>query len=277
MSVKPGANGRRSAEVQFEVAGTPEDVWQAIATGPGISSWFVPAQVETLDGKPVAINYQFGPGMEMRATLNAYDAPRLLGGEVEAYGGAPPIATEWHIEAQAGGTCIIRMVHSLFASTDEWDGHLEGAAGGWSGFLSILKLYLKHFPGQRTALMQLTAPVEGPDAESWKALTGALGMQSADVGAHWTTPAGAPALSGVIEGVTEDSYDALVRLDAPVPGIAAIGSATYPGGQCMVAMNIYMYGERAAEYIAHETPVWQAWFAEQFPMPMEAGREGAGA
>ncbi len=46
MSVKKEASGRRSVQVEVEVPGTPEEVWQAIATGPGISSWFVPAEFE---------------------------------------------------------------------------------------------------------------------------------------------------------------------------------------------------------------------------------------
>ena len=39
MSVKKEASGRRSVQVEVEVPGTPEEVWQAIATGPGVSSW----------------------------------------------------------------------------------------------------------------------------------------------------------------------------------------------------------------------------------------------
>ena len=42
MSVKRGTSGRRSVEVEVEVTGSPEQVWEAIATGPGVSSWFVP-------------------------------------------------------------------------------------------------------------------------------------------------------------------------------------------------------------------------------------------
>ena len=44
MSVKKEASGRRSVQVEVEVPGTPEEVWQAIATGPGISSWLMPAE-----------------------------------------------------------------------------------------------------------------------------------------------------------------------------------------------------------------------------------------
>ena len=50
MSVKKEASGRRSIQVEVEVPGTPEEVWQAIATAPGISCWFVPAQFEEEGG-----------------------------------------------------------------------------------------------------------------------------------------------------------------------------------------------------------------------------------
>jgi uncharacterized protein YndB with AHSA1/START domain len=62
MSVKQEANGRRSVQLEFEVPGTPEEVWQALATGPGISSWFVPTEIEERDGKPVAVKFNFGLG-----------------------------------------------------------------------------------------------------------------------------------------------------------------------------------------------------------------------
>ena len=52
MSVKKEASGRRSVQVEVEVPGTPEEVWQAIATGPGISSWFVPTSSRSATGSP---------------------------------------------------------------------------------------------------------------------------------------------------------------------------------------------------------------------------------
>ena len=272
MSVKKEANGRRSVQVEFEVPGTPEEVWQAIATGPGISAWFVPAEFEERDGKPVAVKYQFGPGMEIRGAVTAWDAPRMFAAQGDGMGGSPPIASEWSVEARAGGVCRVRLVHSLFASTDEWDNQLEGATSGWAGFLNILRVYLTHFSGQRSAIMQVTAPVAGPDAESWETLTTALGVKGLSVGKRWTTPAGVSPLSGVVELLTEDPYDALLRLDKPGPGIAALGAVTYPGGQSMVAMNLYMYGDQAAETVARVTPRWQAWFQERFPMPTELSK-----
>jgi len=269
MSVKQEANGRRSLQVEFEVPGTPEQVWEAIATGPGISSWFVPAEIEERDGKPVAMKLKFGPDMEIRGAITAWDPPRMFAGEGEVYGGSPPVATEWNVEARAGGVCVIRIVHSLFASTDEWDNQLEGAAGGWAGFLNILRIYLTHFRGQRAAIMQVTTPIASTEAEAWETLTEALGIKGVSVGQRWTTPAGVSPLGGVVELVTEDPYDALLRLDKPGPGIAALGAVTYPGGQSLVAMNLYMYGDQAAEAVARETLLWQAFLEERFPMPTE--------
>jgi len=273
MSVKQEANGRRSVQVEFEVPGTPEEVWQAIATGPGISAWFVPAEFEERDGKPVAVKFMFGTGMEIRGAVTAWNPPRMFAAEGDGMGGSPPIASEWSVAARAGGVCRVRLVHSLFASTDEWDNQLEGATSGWAGFLNILRVYLTHFRGQRSAIMQVTAPVATPDAESWEALTRGLGVKGLSVGQRWTTPAGVSPLSGVVELVTENPYDALLRLDTPGPGIAALGAVTYPGGQGMVAMNLYMYGDQAAGTVARETPRWQAWFQERFPMPTELSKK----
>ena len=37
-------------EMTFELPGTPEQVWDAIATANGISSWFMPTDLEERDG-----------------------------------------------------------------------------------------------------------------------------------------------------------------------------------------------------------------------------------
>ncbi|MEP7117382.1 MAG: SRPBCC domain-containing protein, partial [Acidobacteriota bacterium] len=149
MSVKKEASGRRSVQVEVELPGTPEEVWQAIATGAGVSSWFVPTEFHESDGKPVAVTSNFGPGMEVRAAVTAWDPPRTFAAQGEGWGGSPPIATEWIVEARAGGVCLVRVVHSLFASTDEWDNQLESTESGWPGFFRTLRIYLTHFRGQR--------------------------------------------------------------------------------------------------------------------------------
>src|SRR5262249_49590571 len=117
-------------------------------------------------------------------------------------------------------------------------------------------------------MMKWMAPAAGPEAEAWEALTTALGLNGLSVGQRRTAPAGVPALSGVAEYVTQSPYDALLRLDKPGPGVAALGAVNF-GGQSMVALNFYLYGDQAAGTVAHETPPWQAWVQQRFPMPTE--------
>lgn len=270
MSVKKEPSGRRSVQVEVEVLGSPEEVWHAIATGPGVSSWFVPTVIDEADGKPVAVRSTFGPGMESSATITLWDPPRKFAAESPGWTPEmPSMATEWTVEAKAGGTCVVRVVHALFAATDDWDNQLEGTEHGWPGFFRTLRIYLTHFRGQRSAIMQKLAVAAGTEAEIWDTLTSALGLKGVSVGQRWAAPAGVPALGGIVEHMTQSPNDILIRLDTPGPGVAALG--TYNCGQIMVGVNLYMYGDEAAAHIARESPRWQAWVDERFPAPTKAG------
>jgi hypothetical protein len=115
-------------------------------------------------------------------------------------------------------------------------------------------------------MMKWMAPAAGTEAEAWETLTAALVLKRMSVGQRGTAPAGVPTFSGVVEYVTQNPYDALLRLDKPGPGVAALGTFNC-GGPIMVALNFYLYGDQAAGTVAHETPLWEEWFQERFPMP----------
>jgi uncharacterized protein YndB with AHSA1/START domain len=213
MSVKKEANGRRSISVEVEVPGTPEEVWDAIATGPGISKWFVPAQVEPHVGGKLVLN--FGPGMDSISEVTAWDAPHRFSATGQGLGpNAPEMATEWTVEARAGGTCTVRVVHSLFADTDEWDNQLGEVETGWPSFFAVLRMYLSQYRGQPGAHFQVMAPVAGTVLEGWRALTGKLGLASLAAGAKIQSHAGTAPLTGVVEEVGPASHpnQAIVRL-----------------------------------------------------------------
>ena len=266
MPVRKDASGRRSVQAEVEVPGTPEEVWQAIATGPGISSWFVPSEVEGREGG--AIVSHFGPdsSMDSVATVTTWDPPRRFVAESRDLGlEAPPVATEWIVEARSGGTCIVRVVHSWFASGDDWDGQFEAAEHGWRSFLRILQLYLAHFRGQPGTGFQLMGATPEPKSEAWTALTGSLGLAGASVGQRVSTAAGAPTLAGLVEwaGPPEWPEELLVRLDEPATGLAHL-FALPMGDQVYLPIRIYLYGERAPTTAASAEPVWQMWVNERF-------------
>ena len=267
MPVKRDASGRRYVQSEVEVPGTPEDVWQAIATGPGISSWFVPAQVETRVGGAVTLN--FGPGMDSVSTVTAWEPPhRFAADNKEGMGpGSPAMATEWIVEARAGGTCVVRVVHSWFADSDDWDGQFEGTEHGWPAFFRILRMYLAHFRGQPCAAFQLMGMSSGSQSEAWEALTGPLGLTGATAGQRVKSAAGAPLLAGLVERVGPSEHpDVLLRLEEPAPGLAQL-FAMPMGGQVLVSVRLFLYGDQAASAVARVESVWQAWMNERFPMP----------
>jgi uncharacterized protein YndB with AHSA1/START domain len=277
MAVKKEADGRRWVASEVEVPGTPEQVWKAIATGAGISSWFAPTEVEERAGGKMVFHMM--PGMDSTATITAWDPPRRLAAEDPGWApGMPPVATEWTIEARAGGKCLVRVVHSLFASTDDWDGQLEGTETGWPGFFRILRLYLTHYRGQRCSPIQVMAPVAASEAEAWKKMSAALGLAGASIGQRLAAPAGAPPFAGTVEHTAEgkDQHMVLVRLEQPAPGAVTLGTFDC-GGMVMASVGFYLYGEPAAAVAQRDAPRWQEWINQQFPAPSEASAAGTGS
>lgn len=84
MPVKNGRNDLRSVEAEVEVPGSPEAVWQAIATGRGITSWFVPTTVD--EGADVTVPM----GDQTVAPIRF----RFCGGQAEPV--APEAIRPWH-------------------------------------------------------------------------------------------------------------------------------------------------------------------------------------
>jgi uncharacterized protein YndB with AHSA1/START domain len=265
MPVQKEPSGRRSVQAEVEVPGTPEQVWQAIATGPGISSWFVPTEVDAGVGGTAVSHFGPGSSMDSVAAITAWEPPRRFVASTEE--GPGPVATEWTVEARDGGTCIVRVVHSWFASTDEWDEQFEGHTYGWQGFFRILRLYLTHFGGQPCSAFQLMGVAPEPTAEAWGTLTGALGLNGAVVGQRVGASADAPPLAGSVEDVGPTEYPGLLlRLDTPGPGIAHL-FALPMGGQVYLPVRLFLYGDTAAVAAAQAEPAWQAWMNERFPPP----------
>jgi uncharacterized protein YndB with AHSA1/START domain len=270
MPVNKDSSGRHWVQVDVEVPGTPEEVWQAIATGPGISSWFVPTDMEQREGGTVVSHFGPGNSMDSIATVTTWEPPHRFVADSDGMGpGAPTVATEWSVEARGGGACTVRVVHSWFASTDDWDGQYEQAENGWPAFFRILRLYLAHFSGQPCSAFQLMGVAPEPAEDAWAALTAGLGLPELTVGQYASTSGTAPVLGGIVEGIgTPDHPEILLRLDAPGPGIAHLIPLRI-GGMVYLPIRLFLYGDRATSVAAEAEPVWQAWLAEQFP-PVQA-------
>ena len=277
MPIRKDGTGRRWVEMELLVPGTPEQVWEAMATGPGNAAWFVRGEIEPREGG--AFSLHFGEGVATSGEVTAWEPPHRFGYvERDWEPGAPPVATEITIAARAGGTCVVRMVHSLFASADDWDDQLEGFEQGWPGFFAVLHVYLAHFAGADAASFMAMTPAGADALSAWRRLGDALGLAGANAGERRSASSGPEPWSGIVERVHQDARTrwVLLRLDAPSPGIALVGTlgaAESPGeverqlgkgAHSTVSLNRYYYGADAAARSAEGEARWRRWLAESF-------------
>lgn len=265
------APATRAIDLDIEVPGTPEEVWEAVASGPGITAWFVPATVEGRVGGKVELDFGPGYGVET-ARVTAWDPPRRFVAEV-AGEGRPPFATEWLVEARDGGTCVVRLINSGFGHGAEWDAEYDATESGWRLFLRNLRLYLTHFPGQRCTSVLVNGHAAGPVARAFGELAAVLGLpEDAAEGEKVTAGApGVPPLAGVVELAT-DSVLAL-RLDQPASGIGFVAAEPAGEGSSHASVYLYLFGDGAAEAAARDEPAWRALVQRHFPMPEPASQE----
>jgi hypothetical protein len=110
---------------EVELPATPEEVWEAVATGPGTASWLFPED----------------PGPN---DLVESDRPHRYAVRTEGEAGWFN-AIEFVIEAREGGTAVLRYVHSGVLEEESWDDQYDAADGHTDFYLHTLGQYLEHF------------------------------------------------------------------------------------------------------------------------------------
>lgn len=262
MPIKHDESGKRWVEMELLVPGTPEEVWQAMATGPGNTAWFAQTQIEERVGG--VLRFDFGPNGSSIGEVVTWLPPTTFGYvEREWSEGAPPVATEITITARSGDRCVVRMVHSLFTSSDAWDDQVEGFENGWPGFFEVLRVYLAHYAGRKAAQSFVMVSTQGEQAVAWKRLADALGIAGASVGDQCMAPSSSPGFASIVEHLRQDAKQrfAVLRIAKPAPGIALVG--TYPmSGKVNASLYLYFYGDDAEATAAAHGLRWDACLRE---------------
>jgi uncharacterized protein YndB with AHSA1/START domain len=253
-----------SIDLSIEVPGTPEEVWRAIATGPGISSWYVPHRVEERTGGAATASFGPGPEMQIEGRVAAWEPPRrIVFDKGEDAGG---LAFEWLVEAKDGGTCVVRLVNTGFGEGGEWDDQYDAMTEGWKLFLFNLRMHLEHFRGQdaTSALPMGMWPVD--QATAWATFSEALGIPSTvAVGDRLDLDGGDGARLG---GTVVDRGPARLALllDHPAPGTAFV-EVQGMGPATGVSVWAYLYGDDREARAADFGAAWQGWLGTHAPAP----------
>jgi uncharacterized protein YndB with AHSA1/START domain len=257
----------RSIEMTADVAGTPEEVWAAVATGPGISSWYVPHTVEEReDGEMTAT---FGPDIEISGRVATWDPPRRVvfdGGE-----GVEGMAFEWTVQAAGGDRCLVRLVNRGFGAGDDWDDQFDAMTEGWRIFLLNLRIHLAEFRGQIATPALPTASWGVPRDVAWSALTDALRIPAAPAAGDGIDIGGgtAPPLTGTV--VDTGRHRISILVERPAPGTAFL-AVEGTGNPTEVSAWAYFYGPDATSIAKEATTAWGQWLAAHAPPGTPAGQ-----
>lgn len=145
----------------FEVPASVDEVWEAIATGPGVQSWYL-GRTEVEPGKGGVIRTALGE-YAPEAEITEWEPNRRL---VHRDGPMPDgrfLAFEFLVEGRERSSTVVRVVTSGFLPGDDWADEYEAMLQGGALYLASLATYLTHF-APRTAT-PLT--VWGSAVSSW--------------------------------------------------------------------------------------------------------------
>ncbi len=137
------------AERTYTVPASPEEVWEAIATADGMTSWLgMPTRLDPRIGGEVAfvmddftstgVVTDYSPPVrfafeepwpiaerteDVPAGMRAwFDSIGVTMSEVhESLGVVTPVATEFLVAAESGGSCVVRIVTSAYGSGADWE------------------------------------------------------------------------------------------------------------------------------------------------------------
>jgi uncharacterized protein YndB with AHSA1/START domain len=201
---------------EAEVDATPEQVWEAIATGPGYDAWFM-GHTEVVPGEGGTVRTDLG-GYAMQSTTTAWEPLRRFAYRGDETPDGRFIAFEFLIEGREQGSTVLRVVTSGFLPGDDWESEYDAMRKGGAMYFATLVAYLTHFAGRRATPITVSAPVVRDVRAVFDRVPAALGLAAEPVLGDRTrvTPQGLPRIDGVVDFVNPDAIgirtqDALYR------------------------------------------------------------------
>ena len=231
---------------EFTVDASPDQVWAAITSGPGVDSWLM-GRTEVDSANKTSTFSMFGETSTARIT--AWEPGHRYATQEDPKADGTFTAFEWLIESGDGGGAVVRVVHSGLLG-DDWEAEYNGLSVGDRAYMKKLVVYLEHF-APRTAKAGLFLP--GPVTnDSWAAMTAAAGAgpDAADGQPARLSVPGIEPVDGTVEFVTEPSFVGLRTKDAMYMLIH--------GYNDMVFATAHYFDDRDP---SAETAAWQNWLA----------------
>lgn len=239
---------------------TPDQVWAAIATGPGVDSWFMGRnEVAGHEGGRNAMSLL---GFSNESTTTAWEPDKRYALRTDDAPDGTFMAFEYLIEGRDGGSTVLRYVHSGILG-DDWEAEYDGLRKGTMMYLQKLAAYLRHF-GDRVATYTafLPGPAVADKAAVWSAFLDVFGLSGAPGPAHLEIE-GLATTDGVCDFASEPVYLEVRTAN----GMYAL----IHGHLNNVIVQYHDFGSGLNQ--ATVEAAWQAWMTRTF----DVGTAGAGA
>ncbi|MCM2393228.1 SRPBCC family protein [Streptomyces albipurpureus] len=232
-------------ELETTLPAGPEQVWEAIATGPGIDSWFMGRnEVEAREGGITAMTTG---GHREEGVITAYEPGKRLATRTAEGADGRFMAFEYLIEGRDGGSTVLRVVHSGLLG-DDWQDEYDALRRGWPFHLHTLREYLTHFPGRVGVPVFALAPSGGRSGHEVRAaLARGLSLPS-------STPVGARA-HAELAGLSPWEGEVVWSDDERLGLRASEGIYTFHHGSGMALMFHHLFGPD----IGGAEAAWQRW------------------
>jgi hypothetical protein len=223
---------------EIALSATPEEVWEAIATEPGLAAWFIPFPID--------------PSSDL---VTAWEPAQALATRTPPGPDGSTQAFEYLIVAKDGGSTVLRFVHRGFRD-DDWSDEFEPMTGaGWDMYLYTLSQYLTHFAGRPATYVEAEGPASSAQPGCWSRLLGRLdpsGSIAEGSEVQVALPGLAP-ITGMVDYLTPHfvglrTPDALIRFHGRWP----IGMT--------VAVSHHAYAEGTD--VAATSAAWSTWLAQ---------------
>jgi uncharacterized protein YndB with AHSA1/START domain len=160
----------RHHETRVTVDAPLAEVWKAISEAPEIARWFAP-KIDVEPGVGGFVLADWGPGLEWKTAIEIWEPERhlrLVETRDRVMTSAPvtqpleacKLIQDYYLEGQ-GGQTVLRLVHSGFGSSADWDVEYEGTRWGWASCFLRLQHGLERHRGDSVHNSIVTAICEG--------------------------------------------------------------------------------------------------------------------
>jgi len=239
---------------EISVDATPEQVWEAIATGPGIDSWFMGRnEVEPREGGTMRMVVE---GMfTAESTVTAWDPPRRFAYQSSEGEDGSFMAFEFLVEGRDQGSTVVRLVHSGFLGGDDWESEYDALKKGDPMYLRTLGRYLTYFSGRTATPVNAWGPQQPDEAHVWDGLKRGLGLTGtvSEGDQVWFDLDGSTPVEGVVDSVLYPSFLGVRTSDGLYRFVGR-------GGAVGVGHHIFSGVADQAEAVR----AWQSWLTRLY-------------